>query len=156
MIKKQDSYLYLEKEICYGRRLTKRALGIIRNNKWVEEFFHMGEHNLMKHSIVKKLVFVSGTITPAIYNMCLRCYSRSNVLQEDDGRVLYYFIHTSFTGTSNAYFHAIFLDETKWCVICKITPIFDIFDWNECFKKYGTWLHNDEESDIVWYEKIVI
>lgn len=66
--KEADPYLYLEKEICYGRSLTKQALDIIRNNKWVEEFFHMSKHYLMKHLIVKKLVLVSGTIKQEIHS----------------------------------------------------------------------------------------
>lgn len=152
--KEADPYTCLENEICYGRSLTKRALGIIRNNKWVEEFFHMGEHYLMKHLIVKKLVLMSATIKKEIHVMCLRCYSRANVLQEDDGEVLYYFTHKTFEGTRNAYFHTVFLDVTKWCNVCKITPLFDIYDCAECLTKYGVWLHNDEQSDVVWFEKI--
>lgn len=91
--KEADPYTYLEKEICYGRSLTKRALGIIRNNKWVEEFFNIGDHYLMKHLIVKKLALVSGTITQEVHNICLRCYSSANVLLEDDGRVIYSVSH---------------------------------------------------------------
>lgn len=59
-----------------------------------------------------------------------------------------------FERNRNTYFHTVFLDETKWCNVCKITPIFDIFDCHECFTTYGMWLHNDEQSDVVWYEKI--
>ena len=97
------------------------------------------------------------------FNVCPRCYNRSYILDtQTNEHDLLEITHIIFNGSPDVYFDKVFFDATKWCMFCKITPLFDVFNPDECITKYGQYIHNfenilvqnEEVITAVWLEKV--
>ena len=158
-----SGYIVLENEVVYGKPFSKFDLGIIRSNEWVKKYYYLGENHIQKHFVKKQIIFVSSTFERKILNVCVRCYTRSSIIEDDrEFQDLFYFSHIRFEGSPETLFDSIFLNSTNWCEICKITPLINIYDKYDCSQMYGDRMHNnanvlnefEELCDRIWMEKI--
>lgn len=135
--KEADDYFNFEKNIKYSRPFPRRFFSIIKGSSWVRKYFG-SEPLVCKHLIEKNIISLRKSGNEKYPAMCAQCYVNSEYYPT----VSHYVEtkHTIFRGTPDQLFEKIFATH-MWCSRCKKTPIFDILETDDCFKKYGHFAH---------------
>lgn len=135
--KEADEYFGFEQKIKYSIPFSKRFFSVIKGTAWVRKYFGISP-TVTKHIVERTFVCFTRVDIEKLPSLCTRCYVNSEFYPSANHHIETK--HYVFKGTPDQLFEKIFSGH-MWCTRCKRSPIFDIYDPDDCVKKYGHFAH---------------
>lgn len=135
--KEADAYFGFETKIKYSIPFPKRLFSVIKGCPWLKKYFGF-EPWVQKRFVERSFVVFSRSGTEKLPSICSRCYIHSEFYPSNRHHIQT--THTIFQGTPDELFDKIFC-VNMWCTRCRRTPLFDMYDPEDCKKLYGNFAH---------------